>query len=85
MIPMEFKGSKIFPKVQVYENLAQKAIWGIDAIDNLGITYLSRSREFLFQEDIKKTRFEREDLNTVKMMHVSAQMICPIRFSIFYR
>ena len=43
-------------KVQVYKNLAQGAILGIDAIDNLGITYLSRTKEFLFQEDIKKKK-----------------------------
>ena len=55
-------------KVQVYKNLAQEAILGIDAIDNLGITYLSRTKEFLFQEDIKKKKFERADLNTVKLM-----------------
>ena len=42
MIPMEFKGRKTFQKVQVYENLAQRAILGINVIDNLGITYLSR-------------------------------------------
>ena len=54
MIPMEFKGRKIMQKVQVYKNLAQEAILGIDAVDNLGITYLSRTKEFLFQEDIKK-------------------------------
>ena len=78
MIPIEFNGRKIFQKVQVYENLAQRAILVIDAIDNLGITYLSRSREFLFQEEIKKTRFERADLNTVKLMHIPAQTTCPI-------
>ena len=54
MIPMEIKGRKIMQKVQVYKNLAQGAILGIDAIDNLGITYLSLTKEFLFQEDIKK-------------------------------
>ena len=56
-------------RVQVYKNLAQGAILGIDAINNLGITYLSRTKEFLFQEDIKKKKFERADLNTVKLMH----------------
>ena len=44
MIPMEFQGKKIFQQVQVFENLAQPAILGIDAIDNLGLSYLSRSR-----------------------------------------
>ena len=43
-ISMEFKGRKIMQKVQVYKNLAQGAILGIDAIDNLGITYLSRTK-----------------------------------------
>ena len=81
MIPMEYKGRRIVQKVQVYENLAQSAILGIDAIDNLGLAYLSRSKEFLFQEDIKKTRFERADLNTVKLMCIPAQTTCPIRLA----
>ena len=70
MMPMEYKGRKIMQKVQVYKNLAQGAILGIDAIDNLGLTYLSRTKEFLFQEDITKKKFERADLNTVKLMHI---------------
>ena len=65
-------------KVQVYKNLAQEAILGID---NLGITYLSRTKEFLFQEDIKKKKFERADLNTVKLMHIPAHTTCPIRLA----
>ena len=56
MIPMEYQGRKIIQKGQVYENLAQKAILVIDAIDNLGLTYLSRTKEFLFQEDIPKKK-----------------------------
>ena len=63
---MEFKGRKILQKVQVYESLAQRAILGIDTID------------FLFQEDIKQKKFERADLNTVKLMHIPAQTTCPI-------
>ena len=62
----------------MYENLAQRAILGIDAIGNLGLAYLSRSKEFLFHEDIQN-RFERVDLNTVKLMHIPAQTACPIR------
>ena len=81
IIPMEFKGRKIMQKVQVYKNLAQEAILGIDAIDNLGITYLSRTKEFLFQEDIKKEKFERADLNTVKLIHIPAHTTCPIRLA----
>ena len=53
---MEYQGRKIIQKGQVYENLAQKAILVIDAIDNLGLTYLSRTKEFLFQEDIPKKK-----------------------------
>ena len=81
MIPIEFQGRKITQKVQVYENLAQNTILGRDAIDNLGLTYRSRTREFLFQEDITKNKFERADLNTVRLMHILAHTRCPIRLA----
>ena len=46
IIPMEFRGKKIMQRVQVFRNLNTPALLGIDAIDNLGITYLSRKRNF---------------------------------------
>ena len=48
MIPLEFQGAKILQQVQVFSNLQSEAILGIDAIDSLGITYMSRSKEFFF-------------------------------------
>jgi hypothetical protein len=40
IIPIEWKGKKIMQQVQVFKNLAQPTILGIDAIHILGITYL---------------------------------------------
>jgi predicted aspartyl protease len=43
MIPMEWNGKRIMQKVHIYKNLAQPTILGIDAIHNLGITYLTET------------------------------------------
>jgi hypothetical protein len=51
-IPLEWKGKKIMQQVNVFQNLNTPLILGIDGINNLGITYLSMSQTFMFQEDI---------------------------------
>jgi predicted aspartyl protease len=65
IIPMEWNGKKIMQKVQIYQNLAQPTILGIDAIHNLGITYLTETQEFMFQNDILQSKFSKADLKTV--------------------
>ncbi len=53
--------------VNVFQNLSTPLILGIDAIDNLGITYLSMSQTFMFLEDIiGEAKFRKADLMTVK-------------------
>ena len=79
VIPLEFQGVKIMQQVQVYSNLQSDAILGIDAIDSLGITYLSRTREFVFQETFKKNQFVKADLRTVNLLKIPANMACPVR------
>ena len=79
VIPLEFEGSKILQQVQVYANLHTDAILGIDAIDNLGITYLSRTKEFVFQETLKQSRFAKADLRTVSVLKLPAHTSCPVR------
>ena len=39
-------------KVSVFKNLSSPLIIGYDGIDNQGITHLSRSKKFAFQEDL---------------------------------
>jgi hypothetical protein len=79
MFPLEFRGVKILQQVQVFSNLQSEAILGIDAIDSLGITYLSRSKEFIFQETIKKSRFAKADLRTVSQLKIPAHTAFPVR------
>jgi hypothetical protein len=49
LLPLEWNGKKIMQPVNVFQNLRTPLILGIDAIDNMGITYLSIT--FMFQED----------------------------------
>ena len=79
---MEFRGTRIMQRVQVFRNLNTPALLGIDAIDNLGITYLSRKKEFYFQNALlaKSNRYEKADLQTVHSMTIPAHTSCPMRF-----
>ena len=51
-VTIECKGKRIMQEVQVFQNLDQDAILGINAIDNLSITYLSNSNRFVWQSDM---------------------------------
>jgi hypothetical protein len=53
---------------------------GIDGINNLGITYLSISQTFMFQEDIiSEAKFRKADLVTVKKTIIPARTCVPVR------
>jgi hypothetical protein len=43
LFPMEWNNKTVVQPVTVFKNLSSTLILGIDAIDNLGITYLSRT------------------------------------------
>ncbi len=79
MIPMEWNGKKIMQQVQVFKNLAQPAILGIDGIHNLGITYLTETKEFVFQNDILQPKFAKADLKTMSVLKIPARTTCPVR------
>ena len=79
LIPIKWNGKQIMQKVQVFKNLAQPTILGIDAIHNLGITYLTETKEFLFQSDILQSKFAKADLKTVAVLKIPARTTCPVR------
>jgi hypothetical protein len=58
-IPMEWYGKRIMQKVQIYKNLAQPTILGIDGIHNLGITCLTETKQFMFQNEILQIKFSK--------------------------
>jgi hypothetical protein len=47
----------------IVQNLTSLWIWGIDAIENLGVTYLSKTKSFRFQEDLSLENFQKADLS----------------------
>ncbi len=49
MIPIEWNEKRITQQVQIYKNLAQ-LILGVDVIHNLGMTYLTETKELIFQK-----------------------------------
>jgi hypothetical protein len=50
LFPMQWNGKSVMQTLTLFKNLSSPFILGIDAIDNLGITYLSRTKSFIFQE-----------------------------------
>ena len=67
LLPIEFRGKKILQEVQVFENLDQDAILGINAIDSLSITYLSNTKSFVWQSEMSD-KYKRADLQTTKVL-----------------
>jgi hypothetical protein len=76
---MEWNGKRIMQQVQLYKNLEQPNILGIDGIHNLGITYLKVTREFMFQSEILQSKFSKADLKTVSVSKIPARTTCPVR------
>ncbi len=68
-------------QVQVYKNLEQPTILGIDGIHNLGITYLTETKQFMFQNDILQSKFSKADLKTVSVLKIPTRTTCPVRLA----
>jgi hypothetical protein len=66
-------------QVQVYKNLSQPTILGIDGIHNLGITYLTETKQFMFQSEILQSKFSKADLKTVSVFKIPVRTSCPVR------
>jgi hypothetical protein len=66
-------------KVQIYKNLAQPRILGIDGINNPGITYLTETKQFIFQNEILQSKFSKVDLKTVSVLKIPARTTCMVR------
>ena len=52
---------------------------GIDAIDNLGITYLSRTKCFKFQEELNPEGSKKADLRVIATLKIPAHAGNPVR------
>jgi hypothetical protein len=65
----------LFPMMQqvtVFKNLSLPLILGIDAIENSGITYLSRTKSFMFQEELHTEKFQKADLRVICTLKIPA-------------
>jgi dUTPase len=54
----------------MFKNLSSKLILGIYAIDNLGITYLSKTKSFMFQEALNPEKFQKADLRVISTLEI---------------
>jgi hypothetical protein len=58
--------------------LSTPLILRIDAINNLGITYLSRTKSFIFREELDPENFQKADLS-YQCPKISASTGIPVR------
>jgi hypothetical protein len=63
---MEWNGKTVMQPVTVFKNLSSPFILGMDAIDNLGITYLSRTLRLMFQNELNPKNFQKADCLHIK-------------------
>ena len=79
LFPMEWNGKTVMQPITVFKNLSSPLIFGIDAIDNLGITYLSRTKQFKFQEELNPEKFQKADLRIIATLKIPAHTGIPVR------
>jgi hypothetical protein len=58
--------------VTVFKNLSSLLILGLDAIDNLGITYQSRTKKIMFQEELYPEKFQKADIRVICTLKIPA-------------
>jgi hypothetical protein len=80
LFPIEWNDKTVMQPVTGFKNLSSQLILGIDAIDNLGITYLSRTKSFLFQEDQHHEKFQKADLRVISALKIQAHTRVLVRF-----
>ena len=78
-LPITVQHKTVKHNVIVVDNLNSAAIMGIDLIDKLGITYISRKREFVFQE--QEPAFRIASMSTMSAEIIPAYACMPIRVS----
>jgi hypothetical protein len=65
--------------VTVFKNLSSPLILGIDATDNLGVTYLSRTKSYMFQENLNPEIFQKTGLRIIGALKIPAHTGVPLR------
>ena len=78
LFPMEWNGKAVMQPVTVFKNLSSPSILVIDAIDNLGMTYLSRTKCFKFQEELNPEKFQKADLKVIVTIKIPAHTGIPV-------
>jgi hypothetical protein len=78
LFSMELNQKMVMQIVTVFKNLSSPLILGIDAIDNLGITYLLGTRSFRFQEELNPETFQKADPRVVNTLKILAHTEVPV-------
>jgi hypothetical protein len=67
---MEWNNKRVMQPVTVFKNLSSPLILGINAIYNLGITYLSSTNSFMLQEDLNPEKFQKAGLRFISALKI---------------
>jgi hypothetical protein len=62
--------ARVMQTATVFKNLLSPLLFGIDAIDNSGITYLSRTKNFIFQENLEPKGFQKADFKIISTLKI---------------
>ncbi len=65
--------------MKVFKNLSSPLILGIDAIDNLGKKYFSRTKSFMFQENLNLEKFQKADTRVISALKIPAHTRVQVR------
>jgi hypothetical protein len=73
LFPVEWKGQTAMQSVTVFKNLLSSIIFGIDPIENLSITYLSRTKKLQVSIRINTAKVHKADLRVICTLKILAQ------------
>jgi hypothetical protein len=79
LFPMQRNGKLVMQTVTVFKNLPSPLILDTDAIDNLGITYLSRTKSLIFQDNLTPKDFQKANLKIIGTLKIPAHTDPPVR------
>jgi hypothetical protein len=71
---MQWTTKTVIKPVKVFKKLTSPFILGIDTIYNLGIKYLSKTKSFMFQENLNPEKFQEAYLRVICAMIIPAHM-----------
>jgi hypothetical protein len=79
LFPMEWNKKMVMQPEAVFKKFSSPLMLVIDTIDILGISYLSRTKSFVFEKAVSLEEFQKADLRFISTLKIPAHAGVPVR------